>query len=307
MKKYQFSYSKKFKCVASACKHSCCVGWEIFVDKKTHELYKRLENSDNRFIGCFSGKNIRLNESLRCPFLDEDNLCHIIKNYGEKCISKTCKTHPRFINFFSSFIETGLGLYCEEATRIILLEKSKMKPVLDKDSRVLKPLTPFEKKILAFRKKVLNVCQDRKLAILERLKLLEQLSNINLDKKPFCEWVKLLSGLEKIPTNTDYFSCLKDTKDFSLNYKKEFTISFEQILSYLAFRHISRAIDEIDLAVRLAFIILSFKIIYELFVSLGGDFDALVEACRFYTSSVELSDENLFSMLNEIEKLVVLI
>lgn len=308
MKKYDFNYSKKFKCIGSACKHNCCLGWDISLDKKTLSLYNSLSKTDCRFNdNCFKSKSMALTDDFRCPFLDKDNLCHVIKNYGEKALSKTCKTHPRFINYFSSFTETGLGLYCEEACRIILFSKSKMKRVLVYKNKFSKPLSSFEKTVLAFRNNVLKIIQNRELSIVKRLKLLEELSNINLDKKPFSAWAEIFLGLEKLPLELDHFTRLIELKEYSKDYKNEYALSFEQILSYLAFRHLSRAIDEIDLSVRLSFVVLSFKIIYELFSSLGGDSCALIEACRFYTSTVELSDNNLFTLLNEIEKLVVLI
>ena len=36
-------YYKQFKCIANNCKDSCCsAGWEIDIDKKTLELYKKV-------------------------------------------------------------------------------------------------------------------------------------------------------------------------------------------------------------------------------------------------------------------------
>ena len=305
MKKYLFNYSKNFKCVGSNCKHSCCGGWEISIDKKTRDNYKKLENCDDRFKNSLIGKNIALNEILRCPFLDDDNLCHIIKNYGEKSLSKTCKTHPRFINYFSSFTETGLGLYCEEACRIILSETKKMKPVLVRKTKNAKRLTSFEKTILEFRKNALKIAQNDKISIEERLELLEKESSISLNKKPYKEWIEFYSFLEKLPTCEFDFSALKRLDSFSKIVDKH-AKPLEQILSYLIYRHLPRAIDNIDLSVRLAFCVLSLRLIYQTFLSMGGGTCAIIDACREYTSNIELSDDNLYSVLNEIEKLVVL-
>ena len=33
-------YYPTFRCIAGACKHSCCIGWEIDIDSETAELYK---------------------------------------------------------------------------------------------------------------------------------------------------------------------------------------------------------------------------------------------------------------------------
>ena len=33
----------KFKCTAEKCRHSCCIGWEIDIDKKSEELANTLQ------------------------------------------------------------------------------------------------------------------------------------------------------------------------------------------------------------------------------------------------------------------------
>ena len=35
MKLYAPGYYKRFACIASKCRHSCCVGWEIDIDPET--------------------------------------------------------------------------------------------------------------------------------------------------------------------------------------------------------------------------------------------------------------------------------
>ena len=124
MKIYVPNYYKNFRCIAGACKHSCCIGWEIDIDEDTLEVYKNVG-------GCF-GK--RLNESIspgedthfilaeneRCPFLNDENLCDIYIELGEDNLCQICSDHPRFRNFYSDRIEMGLGLCCEAATDLIL-------------------------------------------------------------------------------------------------------------------------------------------------------------------------------------------
>ena len=39
---YAPKYYKKFKCIADKCQHSCCVGWEIDIDRESEEKYSRL-------------------------------------------------------------------------------------------------------------------------------------------------------------------------------------------------------------------------------------------------------------------------
>ena len=72
-------YYKKFHCTASECEDTCCAGWEIMIDKKSLEKYKkaegpfgnRLHNSINWREGSFSQYH------HRCALLNEDNLCDL--------------------------------------------------------------------------------------------------------------------------------------------------------------------------------------------------------------------------------------
>ena len=44
MKLYAPRYYLQFKCIADACRHSCCVGWEIDVDGETMKKYSLLKD-----------------------------------------------------------------------------------------------------------------------------------------------------------------------------------------------------------------------------------------------------------------------
>ena len=36
------NYYPTFRCIAGACKHSCCIGWEIDIDEETLTKYKNM-------------------------------------------------------------------------------------------------------------------------------------------------------------------------------------------------------------------------------------------------------------------------
>ncbi len=305
MKQYEFNYNKHFSCIADKCKHNCCIGWQIDIDKKTFSSYQALKETDTRFNeNSFLDNSFKLSDSLHCPFLDGDNLCHIIKNYGEKSLCKTCKTHPRFKNFFTGLTETGLGLYCEEACKIILVSKQKMKLSLIKDDKKTSVLSPFEKKVIAFRKKVISILQNRKISFLERLDALKGLSDINLSKKSFSTWRETFCNLERLKINDFAFNNIPQTECFA-QIERGFELEYEQLLCYLSFRHLSRAIDSLDLKVRLAFILLCFYMINHIFsLSENKNLDTLIEVCRFFSSENETNDDNIFALLNDIENLI---
>ena len=307
MKRFEFNYSNKFSCINKECKHNCCIGWDIKIDKNSLDRYKGLKTTDQRFSDSSFNKNFFNMKDGRCPFLDGDNLCHIIKNYGEKSLCTTCKTHPRFKSFFTGLTETGLGLYCEHACKIILSQKEKMKLVLVKGDNKPNAFTKHEKTVLSFRKKVINILQNRKLSITDRIALLQSLTQIDLNKNSFSDWINAFCDLEKLQINEFSFEELKKQSSFA-PIVSDMDKEYEQLLCYLAFRHLSRAIDSLDLRVRLAFVILSFYVINQIFYySLDKSLETLVEACRFYSSEIETNDDNIYALIDHIEGLVTFI
>lgn len=113
-----------FRCIASRCTDTCCIGWEIDVDKASQEAY-------NKAAGTFGDKlranieegHFRLLPHDRCPFLTKENLCEIYTNLGEGALCDICREHPRFVEVYGDIMERGLGLCCEEATRLLLAGK----------------------------------------------------------------------------------------------------------------------------------------------------------------------------------------
>ncbi|MGN0268930.1 MAG: flagellin lysine-N-methylase [Lachnospiraceae bacterium] len=125
------SYYKNFQCISSRCTDSCCTEWEIDIDSDTLSFYQQVP-------GAF-GKRLREHIALpseetdepahfiqtadeRCPFLNDCNLCDIFIHLGEEHLSQICTHHPRYYDWFLNGEEAGLGLCCEEAARLILLE-----------------------------------------------------------------------------------------------------------------------------------------------------------------------------------------
>ena len=128
MKEVFPNYYKKFKCIADKCHHSCCIGWEIDIDEDTMDLYNSLQGElADRIRQNISGEvpHFVLCDGERCPFLNENGLCDIISELGDGALCDICYLHPRFSNFYEDFTETGLGLCCEEASRIVLTENER--------------------------------------------------------------------------------------------------------------------------------------------------------------------------------------
>lgn len=117
------AYFNDFKCIADMCPRSCCVGWEICVDRKTLKKYESLtEGYGERIresVDYTDEPHFSLSEG-RCPHLDERGLCRIITECSEEYLSDICRLHPRFFNYTARGCEAGLGMSCPEAARIIL-------------------------------------------------------------------------------------------------------------------------------------------------------------------------------------------
>lgn len=118
-------YALRYKCSADKCSDNCCIGWEIGIDHETYEKYRKMsgalgdkirQNLDTGGTYC----TFRLGNKRRCPLLDDNNLCEIIKERGEDNICEICREHPRFYNVLEDRVEWGIGLSCEEAARLIL-------------------------------------------------------------------------------------------------------------------------------------------------------------------------------------------
>ena len=76
------NYYKKFSCIADKCNNNCCIGWEIDIDEDTLNIYKYFPNIIKR-VKITPNPHFKLENNGRCPFLNNNNLCEIINNYGE--------------------------------------------------------------------------------------------------------------------------------------------------------------------------------------------------------------------------------
>ena len=123
------SFYPAFRCRADRCRHSCCRGWEIDVDEKSAERYRELpgELGEALRTALFEdgeGWHFRLDGEERCPFLEADGLCRLIRRLGEEALCDICALHPRFFEELDADELWGLGLSCEEATALLLGEKA---------------------------------------------------------------------------------------------------------------------------------------------------------------------------------------
>ena len=114
-------FYSQFKCTASRCSDTCCVGWEIDIDETSQRTYRKVEGPfGDRLRESIEDGHFKLLPHDRCPFLDKNNLCEIYRNLGEGALCQICREHPRFVEVYGDIMEKGLGLCCEEAVRLLL-------------------------------------------------------------------------------------------------------------------------------------------------------------------------------------------
>lgn len=302
-------YYKDFRCIGGACKHNCCIGWEIDIDPDTAAFYETVPGA----MGQRLKENISregephfiLGEGERCPFLNERNLCDIILTLGEEHICSICTEHPRFYNELpDNRVEAGLGLCCEEAARLIL---SRKEPVsLEYDCE-----TGEEDVVIVLRDEAISILQDRGQSIDARVEEMLQLCGASRPGKTVGQWAEILLGLERLDEAwTELLDLLLEkgpqanAVDFDI-YMQERQTEYEQLLVYLVYRHLVGAVDESDLAARAGFAALGYRLLHAMGAAIWtetGDFtfEQQVELARLFSSEIEYSDENLDILLDEL-------
>lgn len=294
MKQYTFNYAQNFKCIADKCKHSCCEKWGVNIDKKSLKKYKKIKGDFSLRIKDgvdFKNKQFVM-KNRRCAFLNDNNLCDLIINEGESSLCQVCQDHPRFRSFFDGRVELGLGLCCEEATRILLNQEDKISLISLGDGK--EKLTKKDKSILEYRDKILTIVQDRKKTVKERIDLLSKLINFNLTDAVLGEYKTFLTTLEIL--DEEWTDILNSKANLTINFDLD-PIKFEHILSYFIYRHLPNAtnFDLDDLVV--------FSAISAVFIFAISSPKTLQEVVREYSAEIEYSTDNLFKAQDYISRI----
>lgn len=126
-----------FHCIGGQCSFTCCKEWKISVDHETKKRWRKmdvpetvLENGRVPKHACLStsdkaqlsqfvvkkdgGEIIELLPNMRCPFLEDSELCRLVLDYGEECLSETCHVFPRETHEFTDRTERTLVSCCPE-------------------------------------------------------------------------------------------------------------------------------------------------------------------------------------------------
>ncbi|MBR6709794.1 MAG: flagellin lysine-N-methylase [Clostridia bacterium] len=301
-------YYSSFQCIASACRHSCCIGWEIDIDADTREAYQRIEGELGKRLASYiaddeESSHFHLDEQERCPFLRRDGLCDLILELGEGALCQICRDHPRYRNIFAGREETGLGLCCEAAAELILSQQTPMRWILSGEDCDETPRFPEEEALLVLREKVMEALQNRTHSLAERIDRLLSARDRQVFLRSPCEWAHIYTQLEQL--DAAWGELLTGLKRSSMDtwpkLDAAWEIPFEQLAVYFLCRHLPGALEDGRECERIMFSLLSTAMIAALFANAGTQsMAALVELARMYSSEIEYDEDNVEALLNAI-------
>ena len=317
-------YYKEFRCIAGACRHSCCIGWEIDIDAASAARYAAVDGE----LGCRLRQHIDftadpphfiLGQGERCPFLNSANLCDIYAQLGEQALCGICTDHPRFHNELPGRTETGLGLCCEEAARLILGRTAPVRPLVltggkeggKTDSSAVYADLPREDAVLALRDDVIALLQDRSMPFPQRLAAVLEACGTALPDMSFAGWADFLWSLERLDESwTQTLKLLEQPLsaqqlaafDAHMAHRQH---EYEQFAVYLVWRHFANAPDEEEAAVRAAFAVLACGWLHRMGAALYArdgafTFAQQTELARQFSSEIEYDEDNLYAIWDEL-------
>ena len=241
-----------------------------------------------------------LQEGERCPFLNEKNLCDLIVYGGEEFLCQICTDHPRFRTFLPCRTEIGLGLCCEAAGALVLDKERPMTLISEGEPGCADEEEAY---LLALREEVFALVWDRSLPLGERMEKILACCGVEGNTDPM-KWLDFYFGLERLEEKwTDTLKELKAAGDSReeeafLCHMKDREREYENLLEYFLYRHFLVAYDDGDAAGKVAFAVVSVKML----IALGamhfkkhGSFtpEDQIELARRYSSEIEYSQENL--------------
>lgn len=235
MRRVRPDYYEKFQCIADRCTITCCQEWKIGVDNETNRKWKKLLPPDTvvdkkKNLSAYTVKKdgmrvIALDEKHRCPFLNEEKLCRLLRTYTDRVLSDTCTQFPREVHRFSTHEEETLMPCCPA---VIDIWKDAEKIVFPKVDREYKNL------LFVIREHMMELLEDSTQRLEDQLKqgfyiLLELNKQDSLTMQLINEYfssesaAQLREAISQIPMDEldSMDECNELLQDLAVNYQKE--------------------------------------------------------------------------------------
>ena len=297
----------KFKCTATHCSDTCCVGWEIDIDKTSQDSYSKVKGPfGDKLRANIEEGHFKLLPHDRCPFLDKSNLCEIYQNLGEGALCEICREHPRFVEVYGDIMERGLGLCCEEATRLLLEGEGPLAFTAEEcdepEDELSEDDIEIRNEVLYEREQMFKALADGTASFKEKLYTAFGYNN----EKPFaplgsvCELYELLaktvsfgpawdSALARIKTRIDADSA-NSTPIEDQGYFSETESS--RLLAYLVYRHFAKCLLEGHANGKRNFAVFFWNVARFFTRELGGKINAI----KILSRQLEYCEENMEMM-----------
>ena len=294
-------YFPSFRCLARACRHTCCAGWEIYIDRETVndyamvegdfgiELKNNIREKDGEFLFC-------LDENERCKFLNKQGLCRIIQTLGEDWLCEICAEHPRFYNYYSDdFAEIGLGACCELAAHLLITGEVPIRYLSSGDFS--DEVFPDDLKgLVELRGDILSVLYDTNKHFSDKITEIEKLMSFVPNIETDYDWIMFFRELEIM--NPEWLNILNSdslkNNYFQLDSIPDNIITM-RVIDYFLYRYF--LVRHETPTVILEFALLSVWIIYKAAGIIG-----LEEAVRLYSAEIEYSDDNMTKVMGELNR-----
>ena len=293
MKTIKPSFYDDFFCLASACRHSCCIGWEIDIDEQTAALYASVDGELGaelkRAIAADPQPHFLLTPDQSCPFLRADKLCRLYLELGEDSLCDICTLHPRFFNSFPGREEAGLGLCCEEVVRL-LLSTSAEPFLIEEDDGLADATDPRVEQLADLRGELLEQLLDSSKPFFQRLDSFRQRCGIDAPHFSGEKWKAFFLSLERMDEAWTTALCLLDRvgeQELRDTLREE---RYSRILCYLLYRHLINAETPAQERGILRFCLIGTMLVAALDAADPAQRDEHIRAC---SAEIEYSDENV--------------
>ena len=113
--------------------------------------------------------------------LTEEGLCVVHKELGEKYLGVVCSQFPRYSEYYGTIKESGIGMACEEAARIMLCKNRKftlnISPLEEEYEQDSEYDSEYASKIFNVREAVFKILSKEDLSVNEKLIVILSLGN----------------------------------------------------------------------------------------------------------------------------------
>ena len=302
----QPEYVKYFKCEGDICNARCCKGFQVDIDRATHEKYKSITDKKIRstILNTLSWNKpsstyrMKLRPGAICPMLQPDCLCYIQKNFGHDYLSDVCADYPRRTFVIDDLVLRSMGLTCPIAARLALLSPGPMKFETAKfktthaGSFFYRSVNevPARKHLAILQEFSINVLQDRRLTLNQRLAalgiILSEADGLIANNR-----ADDLRLIVKIYHSDDYFNNLRNKVETLTFYREQYL----QIMLALMDRIFSKAVvyyapDQRNFA----------KYLLQAFDFIGNKNKTLPELLALYDKNIAIYKKNAHEPFNHV-------